>query len=137
MSYYLDKGDKHLFIEYSWGHSNGYLYNKELGYLHRWLMKPPKGMVVDHINGNILDNRRKNLRVCTRKENAQNVKVHKDNKLGIKGVSVHCDATRRKRYRGRIWLGKEITKYFETAQEASEWYQEKATECYGEFARFV
>ncbi len=39
--------------------------------LHRYLMQPvPKGMVVDHINRNKLDNRKENLRVCT---NAQNL----------------------------------------------------------------
>ena len=41
--------------------------------MHRFLMNPLKGMVVDHINGITLDNRRKNLRVCTYQENAFNV----------------------------------------------------------------
>jgi hypothetical protein len=40
--------------------------------MHRQLMGDPVGLVVDHINGDTLDNRRKNLRICTRRENAQN-----------------------------------------------------------------
>lgn len=44
-------------------------------WLHRLIMNPAKGYVVDHINGDAMDNRRENLRVVTRAENAQNRKV--------------------------------------------------------------
>jgi hypothetical protein len=37
--------------------------------LHRFLLKPAKGKVVDHIDGNPLNNQRSNLRVCTQGEN--------------------------------------------------------------------
>lgn len=40
--------------------------------LHRWLMRAPLGMVVDHINRDRLDNRRRNLRVCTSSTNNAN-----------------------------------------------------------------
>lgn len=43
-------------------------------YMHRVIMEPAKGMVVDHINGNGLDNRRCNLRITTVKENARRQK---------------------------------------------------------------
>lgn len=41
-------------------------------YLHREIMKPTSDMVVDHINGNGLDNRRENMRVVTKSENSLN-----------------------------------------------------------------
>lgn len=40
--------------------------------LHRWIMQPLANMVVDHINGDTMDNRRSNLRICTRSQNSQN-----------------------------------------------------------------
>ncbi len=40
--------------------------------LHRFLMNPPSGMVVDHINHNRLDNRKSNLRICTQQQNTFN-----------------------------------------------------------------
>jgi len=42
--------------------------------LHRWIMGTPVGMVVAHINGDTLDNRKKNLRICTKLENQYNQK---------------------------------------------------------------
>lgn len=56
--------------------------------MHREIMKPPKGYVVDHINGNKLDNRRENLRICTQAENAKNKRKNKNNTSGYKGVSL-------------------------------------------------
>lgn len=44
-------------------------------YLHRFIMKPSENLVVDHINGNGLDNRRVNLRVVTQRENMKN-RIH-------------------------------------------------------------
>lgn len=59
--------------------------------MHRAIMNAPAGMVVDHINGNTLDNRRENLRVCTHQQNMCN---RKDN------------ANRRvSKYRGVIYQG--------------------------------
>ena len=55
--------------------------------MHRVITKCPKGKQVDHINGDGLDNRKANLRICTVNENNKNAKMRKDNKSGYKGVS--------------------------------------------------
>ena len=54
--------------------------------VHRVIMNAPKGMDVDHINGDRLDNRKENLRICTRSQNSQNKKSRRDSKSGYKGV---------------------------------------------------
>lgn len=58
-------------------------------FLHRFLMDAPPELVVDHINRNTLDNRRENLRVCTRSQNQHNRKISKRNKSGVNGVYWH------------------------------------------------
>lgn len=42
--------------------------------MHRWIMDPPPGVFIDHINGDGLDNRRANLRLCTQGQNNSNKK---------------------------------------------------------------
>lgn len=55
--------------------------------LHRLIMETPKGLVVDHINHNTLDNRKCNLRNVTIIRNSQNRKgAQIDSKSGVRGV---------------------------------------------------
>jgi hypothetical protein len=60
-------------------------------YLHRAILEKqfgpiPKGMVTDHIDGNALNNRRGNLRICLQSENVRNSKPRKGSKSRFKGI---------------------------------------------------
>jgi len=66
---------------------NGYIYSSGTQVLlHRYIMKPPSGYIVDHINRNKRDNRRENLRLANKSLNAFNSKIYKNNKSGVTGV---------------------------------------------------
>jgi hypothetical protein len=102
--------------------------------MHQFIMNPPKGMVVDHIDGNGLNNRRSNLRICTRPENTRNRRVNPNTSTGFKGVW-------RDKKTGKCWAqiyfeGKPIRLgSFATAVEAARAYDRKAIELFGQFAR--
>lgn len=68
----IDPKDRHLLAEYAWtrGHYFSARTPKGKVYLHRLIAKAPKGVEVDHINGDRYDNRRSNLRLCTRAQNS-------------------------------------------------------------------
>lgn len=89
---------------------------------------------IDHQNTQKADNRWKNLRRATHAENCVNIKAHKDNFSGIKGI--YFDK-RRGRWESSVFhLGiKYYLGSFETREEASEVYQRKAKELFGEFFR--
>lgn len=102
--------------------------------MHRLIMNTPKGWCTDHINGNKIDNRKSNLRICTTKQNARNRKPHYNNKSGYKGVSP--SGNRGKPWRAKIYLdGKtEYLGNFHTPEEAARVYDTRAKEEWGEFA---
>lgn len=95
--------------------------NARIGLMHRYLTSAPKGMVVDHINGDSLDNRQDNLRVCTQSQNRMNAtKIPYHNATGVIGVCWN-NATQKwlayiyKNYK-RIYLGDHAN--FEDAVDA-------------------
>jgi len=94
--------------------------------MHRAIVKPPRGYVVDHVNGDGLDNRRENLRVCTLSENAQNRTFR--NACGFHGVRRHGS-----RWQARL-LGKSLG-MFESAEDAARAWDAAAKQEFREFAR--
>lgn len=56
-------------------------------HMHRYIMKPPKGLIIDHIDGNGLNNTKNNLRICTHSQNNYNKPGRKNKTSKYKGVS--------------------------------------------------
>jgi len=102
--------------------------------LHRFIREAPPGMLVDHKNGNHLDCRLENLRVCTTAQNTQNQPMLKTNKTGYRGVSFNKQAGK---YRAVIsHNGKYIhIGFYDTPEIAAEKYKEAAKKLFGEFYR--
>lgn len=89
-------------------------------YLHRFLLDAPDGKLVDHINGDTLDNRKRNLRIVTPSENVENQNVTRsDSTSGMKGVSF---LKNRNRWRAYITIAGKAKHLgcFGTAKEAKE-----------------
>lgn len=117
---------------------NGYAYLmrewKIYKSIHRYLLDPPKGLMVDHINGNKLDNRRSNLRlanmglnVANRPKGAQRQGIREKSKY--KGVHKNSACATWTARCAQHYLGS-----FDTQEEAAKAYDEKALELFGEFA---
>ena len=101
--------------------------------MHRFILKAPANMEVDHIDRNRLNNQRSNLRLATSSQNKCNRGARKDNTSGYKGVSWH---KQRNKWTARIKAG-DIYKslgLFETKKDAAIAYNQAAIIYQGEFA---
>lgn len=102
--------------------------------MHRLLLDCPDSLEVDHVNGDPLDNRKSNLRICTREQNSRNKRKSYKNTSGYKGVSWHK--------RDRRWYSQIEHKSksmhlgcFKNREAAARAYDEAAVKYFGEFAR--
>lgn len=139
----IDEEDYSLVSQYTWFIHYGYATtNKRIKKgkqftlkMHRLLMNVNKtNIYVDHINGNTLDNRKENLRICTSGQNQGNRKKGINNKLGFKGVAKVTNCSKFQAHIckdfKKIYLGS-----FSTPEEAAKEYDKKAIELFGEFAQ--
>jgi hypothetical protein len=105
--------------------------------LHQHIMNTKgTGQMVDHINRNPLDNRKENLRFCTRGQNLCNSIGHLNRASKYKGVTPRGDGSNKWRayiaYNGkRINIGS-----FQSEANAAYFYNEAARKLHGEFARY-
>lgn len=102
-------------------------------YLHRVLLNAPVGVLVDHIDGNTLNNRRSNLRLATYTQNAQNTTRSPANTSGVVGVTWEA---RKKVWRADISMsGKgKFLGHFDTLEDAVAARRAAAARFFGEFA---
>lgn len=103
------------------------------GYLHRLILPKADGRFIDHINGNTLDSRKSNLRLCSNAENQQNAGGRQGTSR-FKGVSW---SSRRRSWRVAFnWRGMTfLVGYFADEESAARAYDAAVRPLAGEFAR--
>lgn len=138
----VDKADYEMLRHLSWHvtakgyarHCERYLDTSRSVAMHRMIMLPESGQEVDHINGDRLDNRRCNLRLCSRAENGRNRRRQRSSSFRFKGA--------RKDWRRGKWQAyikdDGIQRHlgcFESETEAARAYDAAAMRLFGDFAR--
>jgi HNH endonuclease/AP2 domain len=139
----VDDDDYEKLKDYKWYRSNkGYAYRNHyfdkknyIVYMHREIINAPKGLTVDHINGNKLDNRKENLRLATPGQNQYNLRKTKNKTTSkYKGV---CWNKQRKGWSAYIRInGKcKTIGLFSDEESAANAYNHYAKQHFGEYAR--
>lgn len=138
----IDKEDYEKVSKFRWNFNNGAVSTniklvngrRTTLKMHRYILNlPARHPLVDHINGDPLDNRKKNLRICNHAENLRNRGKAKNNKSGYKGVSWAKHANK--------WQASICTNYkqyhlglFDDPKEAYRVYKKACKELHQDFA---
>lgn len=132
--------DEHydLLNQWKWCYNGDYAYRQENNkgiLMHRFLLNAKKGEFCDHINRDKLDNRKLNIRICSKAENQQNQPVRSDSSTGYKGVTPWPRGKVR-RWKAYIGINNRVNSlgYYETKEEAAYVYDQAALQLYGDYA---
>jgi hypothetical protein len=136
----VDDGDYEWINQWKWYYNGRYAVRtirltdggRVTIFMHRVILNPLDEMFTDHINHDRLDNRRSNLRACTRSQNLANSVRATNNRSGKKGVTWDKQSNKWISqvgyHRKHINLGR-----FDKLEDAASAYQIKAKELFGEF----
>lgn len=104
--------------------------------MHRLILKSENDMLIDHIDGDGLNNVKSNLRVCTKSENNRNRKSVKGSTSKYLGVHFYTSKTNYTAWIAKIRHNKILYRlgYFKSENDAALAYNKKAQELHGEFA---
>jgi hypothetical protein len=137
----VDDEDWHELMRHSFSvNTSGYVsirHKCNTSMIHRFLLKPADDMIVDHINGNKLDNRRCNLRIVDAKQSSYNKAKFNPTTASspYKGVSKIVRKSGNVYY---VCIKKNGTVHrlgiFKNEEDAARAYNEKAQELFGEYA---
>ena len=132
----IDLDDMELIKNIKWCmNKDGYAINSTIGKMHRLIMNCPTDKVIDHKNGNRLDNRKSNLRICTQSENIKNQNKQKRNTSSqYKGV---CYCKQKNKWVVRIQINnkRKHIGYYGSEYEASIAYDKSAILYFGVYAK--
>ncbi len=142
----IDEEDAERVCQYKWtakqGQGTNYAHRGINGTsitLHRFILSAKRGEMIDHVNGNGLDNRKANLRFCS---NGQNRANSKKQRTGVgyhsvfKGVSWDKGGKRKKRWLATVRHNRKLyVRHCYTELAAARAYDELAREHFGEFAK--
>lgn len=144
----VDDEDYERLIKYRWTYGGGdvpernyAIRNYRIGdddwthrRMHRMILNAKKRQIIDHIDGNRLNNQKSNLRICTNAENIHNQTISKNNKTGYKGVRFNKAL---KKYQGQICHDKKVYYLgtFDNPIDCALAYNQMALKLYGKFAR--
>lgn len=139
----IDTTDRDLVAPYQWRwrkQRSGHIYvttrtpgDRRYLAMHRLILDPDPDVMVDHINGNGLDNRRSNLRTCTNQQNQRNRRTVTGGLSRFKGVTLHRGTGK---WQAQIKV-LDVNHYLglhDTEVEAALAYDAAARDLFGEFA---